>query len=170
MAEILYIVGGIAYSLFAIQFLISLFGYDSDIDLDLDLDGDADFSLGDLVSFKGFLHLIMGATSYLCPTVYLGGTLTLFDWIIALFIGIIFVVGLYYIYKWCKGLQHIVVREEGELKNREVKIIRKENDFTYIGSTDINGAYDMFTVISTRPLEIGENYPISKFINNQIYI
>ena len=38
MQEIVLIIGLIAYSIFIIQFIMSLFGYDTDIDVDLDFD------------------------------------------------------------------------------------------------------------------------------------
>ena len=39
MQEIVLIIGLIAYSIFIIQFIMSLVGYETDIDVDLDFDG-----------------------------------------------------------------------------------------------------------------------------------
>ena len=170
MQEIILIVGGIAYAIFIIQFILSLFGFDSDFDIDIDLDGEADFSFSDLVSFKGLIHFIMGVATYLESQLYFGEPVTTITWIIASIVGLIFVIGLYYIYRSCKKLQFIPKREEGVLEERYVKILRHESELTYVGSTIINGAYDMFTVEASEPLEIGKEYKITKFINNKIYI
>lgn len=169
MKEIVLIIGIAAYGLFAIQFLLSLLGFDSDFDVDIDFDGDADFSFSDLVSFKGFLHLIMGMCTYLYPQLYLGNPITIYTWIIALIIGIVFVIGLYYVYKSCIKLQHTPKREE-DLSDRLVTIHRHERELTYIGSATMNGAYEEFVVESSKPLTVGKQYKISKFKNNKIYI
>lgn len=170
MEKIILIIGAIAYGLFIIQFLMSLFGYDTDIDFDIDFDGDADFSLSDIVSFKGLIHFIMGISTYLSTHIFLGTPITMFSWVTAMGTGVLFVIGLYYVYKWCITLQHTPQREEGDLGERYVKIIRHERELTYVGTTTINGAYDMFTVESSKPLVVGESYKITKFINNKIYI
>ena len=49
-----YILGGIAYGIFILQFIISWVAGEFDVDFD----GDADVS--DVVSFKGFIHFFMG--------------------------------------------------------------------------------------------------------------
>ena len=169
MQEIVLIIGLIAYSIFIIQFIMSLFGYDADIDVDLDFDGNADFSVSDLVSFKGFIHFIMGSSTYLYSHIYLGNPITIYTWIITAVVGIIFVIGLYYIYKSCMKLQHIPSRET-DISDRYVTIIRHVNKLSYRGSATINGAYEEFDVESSIPLEEGKQYKISKFNNNKIYI
>lgn len=51
-----YILGGIAYGIFILQFIISWVA--GEFDVDVDFDGDADFDVSDVVSFKiyPFLH------------------------------------------------------------------------------------------------------------------
>ena len=46
-----YIIGGVAYGIFILQFIISWVA--GELDVDVDFDGDADFDIGDVVSFKG---------------------------------------------------------------------------------------------------------------------
>ena len=45
-----YILGGIAYGIFILQFIISWVA--GEFDVDVDFDGDADFDVSDVVSFK----------------------------------------------------------------------------------------------------------------------
>lgn len=169
MQEIVLVIGCIAYSIFIIQFIMSLFGYDSDMDIDLDFDGDADFSISDLVSFKGLIHFIMGSSTYLYSHIYLGNPINMYTWIIAAVVGMVFVIGLYYIYKLCMKLQHVPSRET-DISGRYVTIIRHVSELSYVGSATINGTYEEFDVEASEPLEEGKQYKISKFNNNKIYI
>lgn len=91
-----YILGIISYGIFIIQFILSNLGI-VDVDIDIDCDGDVDFDVGDLVSFKGLIHFIMGFSGWLMLT----GQVTIVTVSIAVLIGIIFVVALYYLYKLC---------------------------------------------------------------------
>ena len=47
-----YILGGIAYGIFILQFIISWVAGEFDVDVD--------FDVSDVVSFKGFIHFFMG--------------------------------------------------------------------------------------------------------------
>lgn len=170
MQEIVLTIGIVAYALFAIQFIGSLLGYETDFDFDVNFDGIPDFSVSDLVSFKGIIHFVMGFVAYFYPEISSGATITIWTWIISIIVGLIFVIGLYYIYHICMRIQHTPKREEGELKDRYVEILRHERELTYIGATTINGAYDHFTVEASEPLIVGNKYKIKKFINNKIYI
>jgi hypothetical protein len=51
MSDVYYIIGGVAYGIFILQFIISWVA--GELDVDVDFDGDADFDIGDVVSFKG---------------------------------------------------------------------------------------------------------------------
>ena len=48
--------------IFIVQFILSFFIGELDLDTDIDLDGDGvdDFSIGDLISFKGLIHFLIG--------------------------------------------------------------------------------------------------------------
>lgn len=50
MSDVYYIIGGVAYGIFILQFIISWVA--GELDVDVDFDGDADFDIGDVVSFK----------------------------------------------------------------------------------------------------------------------
>ena len=59
-----YILGIISYSIFILQFILSNIGI-GDSDIDIDCDGDSDFSINDLLSFKGLIHFAMGFSGWL---------------------------------------------------------------------------------------------------------
>lgn len=88
--------GIISWGIFIIQLIISGLGI-ADTDLDVDFDGNIDFDVGDLVSFKGFLHFLLGFSSWLMLTNYISAL----NIIIACIVGIVFVLLLYFIYKLC---------------------------------------------------------------------
>lgn len=96
-----YTLGVISYGIFIIQFLLSLFGF-SDTELDVDLDGNTDFSVNDLISFKGLIHFIMGFSGYLMVTQEITAATIAF----ASVTGLIFVVALYFVYKLCMKLNY----------------------------------------------------------------
>lgn len=50
MSDVYYIIGGVAYGIFILQFIISWVA--GELDVDVDFDGDADFDIGDVVSFE----------------------------------------------------------------------------------------------------------------------
>ena len=92
MESILYGVTLIVYGIFIIRFFLSWFGGDLELDTDVDLD------VSDIVSFKGFLHFLMGFTGWL-STKNLVAHIVWYDYIIAFAIGILFIVALFFVYK-----------------------------------------------------------------------
>lgn len=63
MSETYYLLAAISYGIFIVQFILSWFG--GDTDLDVDLDGELDMDVSDIVSFKGLVHFVMGASGWL---------------------------------------------------------------------------------------------------------
>lgn len=104
MTEIYYLVAAIAYGIFIVQFILSWFG--GDTDLDVNLDGDIDMNVGDIVSFKGLIHFLMGAFGWLSIKEWSSGVIMWWDYLIALACGFIFVIVLYYLYKFLMKLEH----------------------------------------------------------------
>lgn len=104
MEQIYYVIAGVAYGLFIIRFILSLLGGDStDVDADIDVDGDP--TLGDIVSFKGATHFIMGASGWLALKSYTTHNVQWYDFIIAFVLGVIFMIILYFIYKFLTKLE-----------------------------------------------------------------
>lgn len=90
-----YILGVISYGIFIIQFILSNFGGDTEIDVDFD--GEGDFDTSSLLSFKGLVHFAMGFSGWLMLT----GKVTIYTVCGGIFIGVLFMVLLYYLYKLC---------------------------------------------------------------------
>ena len=103
MSEVYYLLAAISYGIFLVQFILSWFG--GDTDLDVDLDGELDMNVSDIVSFKGLIHFIMGASGWLCVKQSISHSVEWYDYLIALVCGILFVVILYYLYKLCSSIK-----------------------------------------------------------------
>lgn len=105
MINLLYGVTAFLYGLFIVRFVLSWvlgeFDADADVDADTDLDVDSEsgMSLSDLVSFKGATHFGMGFFGWLSSKQYLTNHIEWYDWLIAFFLGLIFTVVLYFVYK-----------------------------------------------------------------------
>ena len=107
LTTIYYSLAIIAYSIFLIQFILTLFGaVDLDMDIDLDCDGDADLSWGDVISFKGLIHFLMGSMGWLSIKSLTSGAIMWYDYLIALFVGILFFLILYWLYKLMMKLEN----------------------------------------------------------------
>lgn len=57
--NIIYVIAIVCLGIFIIRVILALIGCDTDFD------ADADFDLGDLISFKGVLHFLIGFSGYL---------------------------------------------------------------------------------------------------------
>ena len=101
MEQIIYGITIILYSIFIIRFILSWVG--GDFDLDMDADGDVD--LGDIVSFKGATHFLMGFFSWLSTKLMTSHTIMWYDYVIAFVIGLIFFIILLFIYKFMMKLE-----------------------------------------------------------------
>lgn len=101
-----YILFFVVLTIFVIKTLLStIFG---DTDIDFDVDGDVDFDVSSMLSFKGILHFLIGFSSYLSITGYVNNanTFSVFHYVIAFIIGVIFMIGLFYIYRLMIKLNH----------------------------------------------------------------
>ena len=63
MEQIIYLLTAIIYGIFIIRFILSWIGGDFDFD--------SDFDLGDIVSFKGATHFLMGLLGWFKHMIYL---------------------------------------------------------------------------------------------------
>ncbi len=156
-----YILGIISYGIFIIQFILSCFGTDSDVDIDLD--GDSDFDLSSLFSFKGLIHFIMGFSGWLM----INGNIQTIDIYIAVVVGIIFMVLLYYLYRMCMKFNHTpIVKVGNQLIGQSVYVYLSYGDSTtYIGLLPDNRE---IICRSATHLSIGRTAVIESF-NNGIY-
>ena len=101
MEQIIYGITIVIYAVFIIRFILSWIG--GDFDLDMDADGDVD--LGDVVSFKGATHFLMGFFGWLSTKLMTSHTILWYDYIIAFFMGLVFFIILLYIYKFMMKLE-----------------------------------------------------------------
>ena len=84
-----------------------------EMEVDVDFDGDSDIDISGMLSFKGLLHFLLGFSTFLSATGYSHTnsftTSYEFSWwmyLIAIVIGAIFMVGLYYLYKMVLKFNH----------------------------------------------------------------
>ena len=100
------------FAFFLLKTIISwMFG---DTDIDFDADGDIDFDVSSMLSFKGILHFLLGFSTYLAATARFDRTydaigdyqFTFIHYVIGSVIGILFMIGLWYLYKLMMKLNH----------------------------------------------------------------
>ena len=98
MEQIYYTIAAIVYGIFIIRFILSWIGGDFDIETDVDM--------SDVVSFKGFTHFLMGFTGWLSVKSFTTHNVMWYDYLIAFILGVIFVIILYYVYKFLMKLEN----------------------------------------------------------------
>lgn len=98
MEQIYYTIAAIVYGIFIIRFILSWVGGDFDIETDVDI--------SDVVSFKGFTHFLMGFTGWLSVKSFTTHNVMWYDYLIAFILGVIFVIILYYVYKFLMKLEN----------------------------------------------------------------
>ena len=96
----------VCFCFFILKTLISFFAGDTDIDFDAD--GDIDFDVSTLFSFKGVMHFLLGFSSFLSLVAKFSeaASLSWYHYLIAIGVGFIFMVGLFYLYKLMMKLNH----------------------------------------------------------------
>ena len=99
MEQIYYAIAVIVYAIFIIRFILSWVGGD------FDLDSDADLDVSDVVSFKGLTHFLMGASGWLSVKSLTTHHVVWYDYLIAFALGVVFVVILYFVYKFLMTLE-----------------------------------------------------------------
>lgn len=97
MEEIYYGIAIIVYGIFIIRFILSWLGGDFELDSDIDL--------GDVVSFKGLTHFLMGLFGWLSVKGFITHNIQWYDYLIGFILGLLFVVILFYVYKLMMKLE-----------------------------------------------------------------
>ena len=98
MEQIYYTIAAIIYSIFIIRFILSWVGGDCDVETDVDV--------SDVVSFKGLTHFLMGFSGWLSVKSFTTHNVVWYDYLIAFVLGVIFVIILYYVYKFLMKLEN----------------------------------------------------------------
>ena len=158
--------------IFIIQFILSfiLGEFDLDTDIDLDEDGDVDFSLSDLLSFKGLCHFGIG---FGWTMWFSKGENQFISACIAILVGIILMFVLYGVYKLC-----LIFKNEGpketdkDLVGRVVEIYLKGTDNNWIVLVEYNNYLSKKIVksLSGRKYKNTEKTQILKYESGILWI
>ena len=164
MEQIYYGIAIIVYGIFIVRFILSWVGGDFEIDADADLD------LSDLVSFKGATHFLMGASGWLSIKGLTTHNIEWYDYIAAIALGLIFVVVLYFVYKFMMSLE-----TKPQVLTGKQLIGRVGKIYLIVGKEDVWNKY-MITVSnnvgtleypaqSIKEYKVGDSVIISDFKN-----
>ena len=188
MTDIYYALAIVAYSIFLVQFLLSLFGaeYDSDINTDIDIDTDSGdnshfgMSWSDIFSFKGVIHFLMGFAGWISLAQYTRDVVW-YDYIIAIVLGFSFIFILLMVGKMLYKLRH---EPEGKqpidflgasgtisiIVNNGLK--NKDGFYSYyiiLTGEEFNGQ-DLLVYSKSSEYELGDVVTIDEINNGKYYI
>ena len=160
--QVYYAIALIVYSIFIIRFILSWIGADFDIDADVDI--------GDVVSFKGLTHFLMGFSGWLSVKSYITHNVMWYDYIIALILGIIFVILLYFVYKFLISLEtkpQILFGKQLIGKTGKIYIILEPEDSIkkYIITVGNGLGTQEYPAKSNNSYKLGDEVVISDYVN-----
>lgn len=162
----------IVWGLFILKTLLSWLIADFDTDIDFDADGEPDVGFGDIISFKGLVHFLMGFSVWLVITQFTVGVIAYYDYAIAFIIGIVFVVLLYYLYKFMLKLNYQPTNKEGQnLVGTEGKVYLTGPNNSYVLTIPtINGTTQIDVYSNSSNFHIGDNVLIREYKNGKYFI
>ena len=160
--QVYYAVALTVYSIFIIRFILSWIGVDFDIDADVDI--------SDVVSFKGFTHFLMGFSGWLSVKSYITHNVMWYDYIIALILGIIFVILLYFVYKFLISLEtkpQILFGKQLIGKTGKIYVILEPEDSIkkYIITVGNGLGTQEYPAKSNNSYKLGDEVVISDYVN-----
>ena len=160
--QIYYAVGLTVYSIFIIRFILSWVGADFDIDADVDI--------GDVVSFKGLTHFLMGFSGWLSVKSYITHNVMWYDYLIALILGVIFVILLYFVYKLLISLEtkpQILFGKQLIGKTGKIYVILEPEDSIkkYIITVGNGLGTQEYPAKSNNSYKLGDEVVISDYVN-----
>ena len=160
--QIYYAVALTVYSIFIIRFILSWIGADFDIDADIDI--------GDVVSFKGFTHFLMGFSGWLSVKSYITHNVMWYDYLIALILGVIFVILLYFVYKLLISLEtkpQILFGKQLIGKTGKIYVILEPEDSIkkYIITVGNGLGTQEYPAKSNNSYKLGDEVVISDYVN-----
>lgn len=164
MEQVYYTIAVIVYGIFIIRFILSWVGGDFDIESDIDV--------SDVVSFKGFTHFLMGFSGWLSVKSFITHNIMWYDYLIAFILGVIFVIILYYVYKFLMKLENKPQVLSGkDLIGSTAKVyltsstIDADTLFKYLITTD-NGIGTVEIPAKSREFyKIGDSVVIKDYVN-----
>ena len=160
--QIYYAVALTVYSIFIIRFILSWIGADFDIDADVDI--------GDVVSFKGLTHFLMGLSGWLSVKSYITHNVMWYDYLIALILGVIFVILLYFVYKLLISLEtkpQILSGKQLIGKTGKIYVILEPEDSIkkYIITVGNGLGTQEYPAKSNNSYKLGDEVVISDYVN-----
>ena len=160
--QIYYAVALTVYSIFIIRFILSWVGADFDIDADVDI--------SDVVSFKGFTHFLMGFSGWLSVKSYITHNVMWYDYLIALILGVIFVILLYFVYKFLISLEtkpQILFGKQLIGKTGKIYVILEPEDSIkkYIITVGNGLGTQEYPAKSNNSYKLGDEVVISDYVN-----
>ena len=160
--QIYYAVALTVYSIFIIRFILSWIGADFDIDADVDI--------SDVVSFKGLTHFLMGFSGWLSVKSYTTHNVMWYDYIIALILGVIFVILLYFVYKLLISLEtkpQILSGKQLIGKTGKIYVILEPEDSIkkYIITVGNGLGTQEYSAKSNNSYKLGDEVVISDYVN-----
>ena len=160
--QIYYAVALTIYSIFIIRFILSWVGADFDIDADVDI--------GDVVSFKGLTHFLMGFSGWLSVKSYITHNVMWYDYLIALILGVIFVILLYFVYKFLISLEtkpQILFGKQLIGKTGKIYVILEPEDSIkkYIITVGNGLGTQEYPAKSNNSYKLGDEVVISDYVN-----
>ena len=160
--QVYYAIALIVYSIFIIRFILSWIGADFDIDADVDI--------GDVVSFKGLTHFLMGFSGWLSVKSYITHNVMWYDYLIALILGVIFVILLYFVYKFLISLEtkpQILFGKQLIGKTGKIYIILEPEDSIkkYIITVGNGLGTQEYPAKSNNSYKLGDEVVISDYVN-----
>ena len=166
MEQIIYGITIVIYAVFIIRFILSWIG--GDFDLDMDADGDVD--LGDVVSFKGATHFLMGFFGWLSTKLMTSHTILWYDYVIAFFMGLVFFIILLYIYKFMMKLEckptllfgKDLIGHQGTIYLKEYEDLDSKISHYTITVNNGNGTVEL-SAISPKNFRTGDSVTIQDF-------
>lgn len=166
MEQYIYLITAIIYGIFIIRFILSWVG--GDFDLDMDVDSDVD--LGDIVSFKGITHFLMGFFGWLSTKSFTTHNIMWYDYIIALILGIIFMILLYFVYKLLISLEtkpQILSGKQLIGKTGKIYVILEPEDSIkkYIITVGNGLGTQEYPAKSNNSYKLGDEVVISDYVN-----
>ena len=160
--QIYYAVALTVYSIFIIRFILSWVGADFDIDADVDI--------SDVVSFKGLTQFLMGFSGWLSVKSYTTHNVMWYDYLIALILGVIFVILLYFVYKLLISLEtkpQILFGKQLIGKTGKIYVILEPEDSIkkYIITVGNGLGTQEYPAKSNNSYKLGDEVVISDYVN-----
>jgi hypothetical protein len=173
MEQIYYGIAIVVYGIFIIRFILSWIGGDFDVDMDVDTDLD----LSDVISFKGATHFLMGMFGWLSVKGFITHNIQWYDYLIGFILGIIFVVILFYIYKFMMKLEskptilfgEDLIGHQGTVYLKEYEDLDTGWKHYIITVNNGNGTVEL-SAISTKSFRTGDSITIFDFENSYYLI